>query len=92
MRNIKLLLVLLVLCLIVLSLSGCADSQTVTECVTDSPSGFWGGLWHGLIVPISFIGSLFDKDIAIYAINNNGGWYDFGFSLGVGALFSGTRD
>jgi hypothetical protein len=26
----------------------------------------------------------------MYAVNNNGGWYDFGFILGVGGLTFGS--
>lgn len=78
--------------LLVLLFSGCADVAEVKECVDASPYGFWGGLWHGMIVPFSWIGSLFSDDIAIYAVNNNGGWYDFGFVLGVGALISGSSE
>ncbi len=70
-------------------LTGCADVTVVKECITDTPYGFWGGLWHGIIAPFSFFGSLFSDDIAIYAVNNNGGWYDFGFMLGAGILFGG---
>lgn len=44
---------------------------------------FWGGLWHGTIMIPAFIASLFVDDITLYAINNNGGWYNFGFVLGV---------
>lgn len=51
--------------------------------------GFWAGLWHGMIAPFAWIGSLFYDDIAIYAINNNGGWYDFGFVLGIGGIVGG---
>ena len=69
-----------------LLLGSCADSQTVSECVTGSSYGFWGGLWHGMISGISFIGSLFFEDISVYALNNNGGWYDFGFLAGIGGL------
>jgi hypothetical protein len=72
-------------------LTGCADVTLVQECVTDDPYGFWGGLWHGLISPISFFGSIFTDDIAMYAKNNNGGWYDFGFVLGAGILTVGSR-
>jgi hypothetical protein len=43
-----------------------------------------------MITPISFIGSLFFDDITIYAVNNNGGWYNFGFLLSVGGLFGGS--
>jgi hypothetical protein len=68
-------------------MSGCADVQPqVKTCLEGHTYGFWGGLWHGFIAVFSWIGSLFSDDIAIYAVNNNGGWYDFGFLLGIGAL------
>lgn len=67
--------------------TGCADVEHVKECVDTSPYGFWGGLWHGMICFFSFFGSLFSDDIAIYAVNNNGAWYDFGFVLGSGIIF-----
>jgi len=69
----------ILLILLVLSLSGCADHVTFTQATTVAPVGFWYGLWHGLIAPISWIISLFSDNVAIYAIYNNGGWYDFGF-------------
>ncbi len=76
---------------IVLLLTSCADvSPIAKECVTNQSYGFWGGLWHGIIAPLSFIGSLFFDDIAFYAYNNNGGWYNFGFVLGAGILGFGT--
>ena len=69
----------------------CADvSPHVATCITSDPYGFWSGLWHGMIAPLSWIGGLISDDIAIYAYDNNGGWYDFGFVLGIGALGSGT--
>jgi hypothetical protein len=77
------------LILIVAVLSGCADVTPIENCVTDKPAGFLWGLWHGIIAPISFVGSLFIDDIAMYAINNTGGWYDFGFVIGAGILFGG---
>jgi hypothetical protein len=79
-------------CLLLLSvaLTSCADVENIKPCITDSPYGFWSGLWHGIIAPISFIGSLFFDSISMYAINNSGGWYDFGFVLGAGILFGGS--
>jgi len=75
----------------VLLFTGCADvSPHVQTCVTSDPYGFWSGLWHGWIVIFSWIGSLFSDDIAIYAYNNNGGWYDFGFIVGLGSLSGGV--
>lgn len=69
-------------------LTGCADVTLIEACVVDEPYGFWSGLWHGIIAPFSFIGSLFSNSIAVYAVNNTGGWYDFGFCLGANILFS----
>jgi hypothetical protein len=80
---------LLLLVFMVLLFTGCADVETVENCVTDKPYGFFSGLWHGIIAPISFFGSLMFDSIAMYAVNNNGGWYDFGFVLGAGILSLG---
>ena len=72
-------------------LHGCAEVEPIEACVIDEPYGFFGGLWHGIIAPISFILSLFFDDIAMYAVNNTGGWYDFGFVLGAGILFGSSK-
>ena len=83
----------LLLIVVSVSLFSCADvSPHAPDCITSEPYGFWSGLWHGFILPISWIGSLFSDNIAIYAYNNNGGWYDFGFVIGVGGLsFGGSK-
>jgi hypothetical protein len=70
-------------------LVSCAEVTPIEDCVYDDPYGFWGGLWHGIIAPFSFVISLFMDNVAMYAVNNNGGWYDFGFVLGAGILFGG---
>jgi hypothetical protein len=54
-----------------------------------APAGFWSGLWHGLISPLTFLGSLISPGVRIYEINNNGRWYDFGFILGISGAFGG---
>jgi len=76
--------------LIVLFLSGCAGVEEIEKCLEAKTYGFWYGLWHGFITPFSFLGSLFKDDIAVYAVNNNGGWYDFGFVLGASIIFGGS--
>jgi len=53
-------------------------------------AGFWLGLWHGIISPITFIISLFSENVHLYEVHNNGGWYNFGFVLGAGILFGGA--
>lgn len=57
------------------------------------PAGFWAGLWHGLISPITFFISLLTPDVRIYETNNRGRLYDFGFIIGVSGAFgsSGSR-
>ena len=76
--------------IILILFSSCANTVDVQDCVVYNPSGFWSGLWHGITLPFSFIGSLFSDNIAIYSINNNGGWYNFGFVLGTTAAFKTT--
>jgi len=39
------------------------------------PAGFFAGLWHGIILPIAFIVSLFNPEVGIYEPNNNGVCY-----------------
>ena len=73
---------------LMLALTGCADKVSFADAAVLSPVGFWYGLWHGLILPISWFISLFSDHWTIYAIYNNGGWYDFGFIMGCGALRS----
>ncbi|HTN15742.1 MAG TPA: LPXTG cell wall anchor domain-containing protein [Sphingomonadaceae bacterium] len=73
-----------------LFLAACA--RQVPEAVShgaDVPS-FWWGMWHGFIFPWAWIGSLFNPDIAVYAVPNTGGWYDFGFFLGITMLGGGS--
>ena len=56
------------------------------------PAGCLGGLWHGIISPISFLISLFNQDVRLYETNNNGRWCDFGFCIGAGIIFgNGTH-
>ena len=54
------------------------------------PAGFWAGFWHGLIVPITFIISIFNLNVRIYETNNRGRLYDFGFILGMTCSFGGS--
>jgi hypothetical protein len=86
---------LLVVCVLALLLpSGCAEAnlaQDNASLCNRGLSGFVRGLWHGFIAPISFIGSLFDTNIAIYDVCNVGGWYDFGYCLGIGAFTGGSH-
>ncbi len=82
MHNIRKPLLLTAAALACFLLASCANVEPVQACLTGQRYGFLYGLLHGFITPISFIASLFRGDVAIYAINNSGSWYDFGFLLG----------
>jgi hypothetical protein len=81
MKKRNIIFLILGLIALAIALSGCADVSHVQEClpIAEHTYGFWAGTWHGIIT-----GLIWD-DIAIYAVNNNGGWYDFGF---VGGFFT----
>jgi uncharacterized iron-regulated membrane protein len=85
-RNLRSFLIA-VLGLALLTVAGCAAGPTRW---VDHPAGFWAGLWHGFIIVIAFIISLFTDSVQIYARNNSGGWYDFGFVLGAMIMLSGS--
>ena len=73
-----------------LALSACAATQD-SAAVAPSAPGFLLGLWHGFIFPIAWVLSLFMSDVGIYAVPNNGGWYDFGYFLGIVVFGVGAR-
>ncbi len=75
---------------VLLLLSACASQIDAGVATGGDVPGFWTGLWHGFIFPWSFIGSLFKPEIAVYAVPNTGGWYDFGFFLGITVLGGGS--
>jgi hypothetical protein len=70
--------------------TACAASQQAGAVAPGAP-GFWLGLWHGLIFPLAWIVSLFAPNIAVYAVPNNGGWYDFGYFLGIVVFGVGAK-
>jgi hypothetical protein len=83
----------IVLALVLLLAVSCAPGPNT---LTRSPNeegkiaGFWQGLWHGIIAPITFIVSLFDHNVQIYEVHNSGAWYNFGFLLGLSIIFGGS--
>jgi hypothetical protein len=78
--------------LIALLLAGCVAGPNELAGTPDKEgdvAGFWQGLWNGIIAPVTFVLSLFIDTIKAYDVHNNGGWYDFGFLLGVSIIFGG---
>jgi hypothetical protein len=79
--------VIAVSALTVVGLSGCfpgGSSYTPAE-----PAGFFSGVWHGWIAPISLIIGIFKDGVRIYEPQNTGWWYDCGFYIAVIAGFGG---
>jgi len=79
MKKRSIVAVTLVLVLSLFLLSSCLPGDGKAN--PESPAGFWTGIWHGIIAPISLIVGIFDKNIRIYEVNNKGWWYDLGFFL-----------
>jgi hypothetical protein len=78
-----------VILLAILALAACAQQSPAA--VDPHAPGFLEGLWHGFIFPVAWIVSLFRSDVAIYAVPNDGGWYDFGYFLGIVVFGVGAR-
>jgi len=72
-------------------LAGCAHQAAGTISHAPDAPGFLLGLWHGFIFPVAWVISLFDPAVAIYAVPNNGGWYDFGYFVGIVFFGVGAR-
>lgn len=73
-----------------LPLTACAATQASSAVAPNAP-GFLLGVWHGFIFPVAWIVSLFTDQVAIYAVPNNGGWYDFGYFLGIVVFGVGAK-
>jgi hypothetical protein len=73
-----------------LLLSSCAAGPNPSAGAGEEPAGFWLGLWHGIILPVTFVISLFTDDVSVYEVVNNGNWYDFGFFVGVAMSLGGS--
>lgn len=73
--------------IIILSLTGCVPGDG--ENTVDHPAGFFWGIWHGWIAPISLIIGLFKNDIRIYEPANIGWWYELGFYMAIISGFGG---
>ncbi len=75
-----------------LSLAACAPGPNEMEDTENSQgeiAGFWQGLWHGIIAPVTFVISLFNHKVSMYEVFNNGGWYNLGFAIGAMIITGG---
>jgi uncharacterized spore protein YtfJ len=78
------------LALLLVMLVGCAPGPNeLIGTSTEKSAGFWQGLWHGIIAPVTFIISLFNNNVQMYEVHNKGNWYNLGFLLGMSIIFGG---
>ncbi len=78
--------------LLIFVLASCAPGPNALEKTPDSEgkvAGFWKGIWHGFIAPITFIISIFSRSVRLYEVHNSGFWYNLGFVLGAGLFLQG---
>ena len=90
MKKIIIILVLISLSLLLAACAAGPNPLRNTQNEDGEVAGFWLGLWHGLISPITFIISLFNRAVYVFEVHNNGGWYTFGFLMGASMVFGGS--
>jgi len=82
-------ILLLCVMVVVLLLAACGCVPGDGKNSDSNPAGFFTGVWHGWIAPISLIISLFNKNIGIYETYNTGFWYDLGYYMAIISGFGG---
>jgi hypothetical protein len=49
-----------------------------------SPAGFWLGIWHGVISPVTLVASFVTREnVQTYEVHNDGSLYNLGFFIGI---------
>lgn len=86
-RSRKTLLIILLVLLSILLLTACVPGDG--KATADKPAGFFWGVWHGWLAPISLIVGLFSPNIRVYEGLNTGWWYDLGFYMAIISGFGG---
>lgn len=83
----KKLLQFVLISFLVLTISSCMPGSVAMS--EKSPAGFFMGVWHGWIAPVSLVVGLFNPSIKIYEKENTGWWYDLGFYVAIISGFGG---
>ncbi len=83
----KIWMIVALLLALTLLLTACLPGIRITT--DDKPAGFFLGIWHGWIAPISLIVGIFDPAVRIYEVFNTGWLYDFGFYIAIISGFGG---
>ncbi|MDH5372316.1 MAG: hypothetical protein OEX97_05175 [Acidimicrobiia bacterium] len=90
MKRRSLFAIVILLTLVLAACAAGANPQVDVAAGDGDLAGFWLGLWHGIILPFTFIISLFSDNVNVYEVFNSGGWYNFGFVMGAGVFLGGS--
>lgn len=88
-KTLKIIAILVMIILVVSCTAGINQMENKPD-KDGEVAGFLKGLWNGFIILFSFIISLFNDNVTIYEVHNSGGWYNFGFLLGIMLFFGGS--
>ncbi|QUH31565.1 hypothetical protein [Vallitalea guaymasensis] len=83
----RIMLLSIMILMLLFLMTGCMPGDP--KYTVSDPAGFFWGVWHGWIAPISLIVGLFKENVRIYEVVNTGWWYDFGFYIAVISGFGG---
>ena len=85
--KLKMVLAVILLVVVAVFLTGCIPGDgTYTNA---RPAGFFWGIWHGWVAPISLIIGIFNHSIRVYESVNTGWTYDFGYYIAIISGFGG---
>ena len=70
--------------------TACVATQDAQAVIAGAP-GFWARPVAWLHLPARLDRLAVRRPVAIYAVPNNGGWYDFGYFLGIVVFGVGAR-
>ena len=67
--------------LLMILLSGCVPGDgSYTD---ENRAGFFWGIWHGWLAPVSLTMGIFNNQLRVYETLNTGWWYDLGFYMAI---------
>jgi hypothetical protein len=78
---------LVVLLIIMIALTGCMAGNSPQ--FNTQPAGFFYGIWHGWLAPLSLLLKFFNPEYSIFEVNNTGLGYELGFYMAIISGFGG---
>lgn len=71
------------LILVMSVMTGCLAGPRSPYAAGSLDAGFFTGLWHGILAPLTLIASFLNENVRMYEAANSGPEYDLGFLMGV---------